>query len=119
MTRAQLRHWLAGRLAEICGLPVSDVDVDRPLREYGLTSRDAVTLTGELEDELDRELPTQLLWQHPTITALAAALVPEPEGETWGGNDAGGGGGGDAPPRGVGRVVVGDPGVDGGPLNHP
>ncbi|MFE0024994.1 beta-ketoacyl synthase N-terminal-like domain-containing protein [Amycolatopsis sp. NPDC059021] len=82
MTRAQLRHWLAGRLAEICGLPVSEVDVDRPLREYGLTSRDAVTLTGELEDELDRELPTQLLWQHPTITALAAALVPEAEGET-------------------------------------
>ncbi|GAA4532067.1 beta-ketoacyl synthase N-terminal-like domain-containing protein [Amycolatopsis samaneae] len=82
MTRAQLRRWLAERLAGICGLPVSEVDADRPLREYGLTSRDAVALVGELEDELDRELPTQLLWQHPTITALAAALVPGTEGET-------------------------------------
>ncbi|MEC3976430.1 polyketide synthase [Amycolatopsis sp. H20-H5] len=79
MIRSQLRQWLTARIAEVCGIAVSEVDADRPLREYGLTSRDAVELTGDLEDELDRELPTELLWQHPTISALATALTGDKE----------------------------------------
>ncbi|GAA1939608.1 hypothetical protein GCM10009754_03410 [Amycolatopsis minnesotensis] len=75
MNSTRLRQWLTSRLAQICGIAESDVDADCPLREYGLTSRDAVMLTGELEDELDRDLPTQLLWQHPTIAALATELA--------------------------------------------
>nr|WP_225953341.1 type I polyketide synthase [Kibdelosporangium phytohabitans] len=65
-------------IAESCALDVSEVDPSRPIREYGLTSRDALRLVGDLEDMLDRELPSALIWQHPTIDALVQVLLGEP-----------------------------------------
>jgi phthiocerol/phenolphthiocerol synthesis type-I polyketide synthase D len=75
-TSAQLGEWLAAEIGRVCGVP--DVEVDRPLQEYGLTSREAVQLVGALEDLLDVELPDALVWEHPTIAALADALLGEP-----------------------------------------
>nr|WP_042179964.1 type I polyketide synthase [Kibdelosporangium sp. MJ126-NF4]CEL14126.1 Malonyl CoA-acyl carrier protein transacylase [Kibdelosporangium sp. MJ126-NF4]CTQ88493.1 Malonyl CoA-acyl carrier protein transacylase (EC 2.3.1.39) [Kibdelosporangium sp. MJ126-NF4] len=80
-TAAALKQWLTEEIAESCALEVSEVDPSRPIREYGLTSRDALRLVGDLEDMLDRELPTALIWQHPTIDALVEVLLGEP-GET-------------------------------------
>ncbi|WP_158890537.1 type I polyketide synthase [Amycolatopsis anabasis] len=77
MRPEELRRWLVEQIATTCGLAPSDVDTARPLREYGLTSREAVLLGGELEDLLDRELPTALVWHHPTIDALVTALLGE------------------------------------------
>ncbi|WP_116047453.1 type I polyketide synthase [Amycolatopsis palatopharyngis] len=74
-TTEQLRHWLVEQVAEACDLEPTEVDVQRPLDEYGLSSRDAVELSGALEDLLDRTLPTTLLWDHPTIDRLAVALT--------------------------------------------
>jgi phthiocerol/phenolphthiocerol synthesis type-I polyketide synthase D len=74
---AQLRDRLAAAIARVCRLDPSEVDVDRPLIEYGLTSREAVQLASELSDVLDRELPATLVWQHSTIAALTAALADE------------------------------------------
>jgi phthiocerol/phenolphthiocerol synthesis type-I polyketide synthase D len=74
----QLRDRLAAAIARVCRLDPSEVDVDRPLIEYGLTSREAVQLASELSDVLDRELPATLVWQHSTIAALTAALADEP-----------------------------------------
>ncbi|WP_460366152.1 beta-ketoacyl synthase N-terminal-like domain-containing protein, partial [Actinocorallia lasiicapitis] len=48
--------------------------MDRPLEEFGLASRDAVAIAGELEELLGRPLPATLVWEHPTISRLAAAL---------------------------------------------
>ncbi|WP_344236694.1 type I polyketide synthase [Actinocorallia libanotica] len=57
------------------------MDVDQPLEEFGLASRDAVAIAGELEELLGRSLPATLVWEHPTISRIAAALsggaVPE------------------------------------------
>ncbi|WP_020673664.1 type I polyketide synthase [Amycolatopsis nigrescens] len=82
MKPTELRQWLVTRIAETCDLDPAAVDPARPLREYGLTSREAVLLAGELEDLLDRDLPTALIWQHPTIDALAGALLGEPAPES-------------------------------------
>ncbi|MFC0105878.1 beta-ketoacyl synthase N-terminal-like domain-containing protein [Kibdelosporangium aridum] len=78
MTAAQLRDWLVASIARVCGIATSDVDTDRPLLEYGLTSREAVSLAGELADMLDRELPSTLVWQHSSISSLVAALTDAP-----------------------------------------
>ncbi len=45
---------------------------------YGLTSADAVGLSGELEELLSRKLPETLLYEHPTVRQLVAALVEGP-----------------------------------------
>jgi acyl transferase domain-containing protein/acyl carrier protein len=70
-----LRQWMVDRLAQLCSVPPGEVDVDRPLREYGLRSADVVSLSGELEELLDRPVEPTLLWEHPTIRRLAEHLA--------------------------------------------
>ena len=87
---ADLRDFLVARVAELAH--VSQVDTDRPLAEYGLGSRAAVALVGELQDRVDHPLAPTMVWEHPTIDALVEAL-------TTAGRDSGrpavaGGGGG-------------------------
>ncbi|WP_311971675.1 acyl carrier protein [Pseudomonas baltica] len=50
------------------------VATDRNLAEYGLDSITALTIAGDLEDELGIELPSTLLWDYPSIDALANYL---------------------------------------------
>ncbi|MEU4548352.1 SDR family oxidoreductase [Nonomuraea dietziae] len=69
-----IRRFLTERIAS--RLPSQEVDPDRPLEEFGLSSRDAVGIAGELADLLGRELPPTLVWEHPTVNRLAAALAP-------------------------------------------
>ncbi|MEU1409286.1 type I polyketide synthase [Streptomyces sp. NPDC005728] len=71
----RIRRRLVERIAEACYLDEHEIDPSRPLQEYGLTSRDAVELSGELEELLGRSLPATLLWDHPTIDRLADALT--------------------------------------------
>ncbi|EME63560.1 type I polyketide synthase [Amycolatopsis decaplanina] len=70
----QIRAWLIARVAERTGLPANQVDPDRPLHESGLSSRESMDLAAELGRHLGRPLPPTLVWQYPTIAALAARL---------------------------------------------
>ncbi len=63
---AAIRAWLVARLGE--------VDPDRPLHETGLSSRDATSLAADLGRFTGRPLAPTLVWQYPTITALADHL---------------------------------------------
>ncbi|GLW64461.1 polyketide synthase [Actinomadura rubrobrunea] len=77
-----VRRFLVEQIARRSGVPAADVDTGRPLEEFGLASRDAVAVAGELERLLGRALPATLVWEHPTIDRLAAALTsgdPAPE----------------------------------------
>jgi len=81
-----VRRFLVTEIAGRLGLPEPEVDVHRPLEEYGLQSRDAVELSGMLEDLLDRPLEPTLVFRHPTIAGIAAFLgapadesAPEPD----------------------------------------
>jgi phthiocerol/phenolphthiocerol synthesis type-I polyketide synthase D len=62
-------------ITENCDIPQEDLDDARPLAEYGLTSRDAVALTGYLEQAVGRPLPATLLWENPTVERLAHFLA--------------------------------------------
>lgn len=72
---AELRNALVQLVSDLRGIPPEQLDDSRPLAEYGLNSRDAIGLTGELEKMLDRSLSATLLWEHPTIEQLVAALT--------------------------------------------
>ncbi|GAB4152428.1 MAG: hypothetical protein Fur0021_17200 [Candidatus Promineifilaceae bacterium] len=67
--------WLVQRLAQQLKIDAQQILVDRPLAEYGLDSVAAVGLAGELENWLGRKLPPTLLYEYPTIKALAEYLA--------------------------------------------
>ncbi len=74
-----LRRWLLDAVAEHTGLTA---EPDRPLGDYGLSSRQAVGIAADLEELLGTRLPSTLLWESPTIDHLARSLTsgaePEP-----------------------------------------
>ncbi|MDD2761123.1 MAG: beta-ketoacyl synthase N-terminal-like domain-containing protein, partial [Methylomonas sp.] len=77
MDQQSLAAWLVAKLAVALSIPAEDIDVDQVFSTYGLSSRLAVSLVGELEDFLAAkgralELSPTLLWQYPTVATLAA-----------------------------------------------
>ena len=67
--------WLTLKFADWLELPVEELESGRPISSYGLDSISAVTLTVQLEEELDIELETALLWKRPTLQSLAERLT--------------------------------------------
>jgi acyl-CoA synthetase (AMP-forming)/AMP-acid ligase II/acyl carrier protein len=53
------------------------LDVDRPLAQYGMDSRAAIGLAGDLERELGVALSPALLYDHPTVSRLARYLCDQ------------------------------------------
>jgi natural product biosynthesis luciferase-like monooxygenase protein/amino acid adenylation domain-containing protein len=78
-----IRAWLLRELASRLGTPV--IDPGEPFAAHGLSSREAVGLAGDLEAWLGRTLSPALLWQYPTVDALAlhlAGAATEPDAES-------------------------------------
>lgn len=70
---AWLTDWVTARLAK--DGERAEADVDRPLTELGLASRDAVALAAELSAHVGRPVEPTILWRVPTIRALASELT--------------------------------------------
>ncbi|MFI6043425.1 polyketide synthase Pks13 [Nocardia sp. NPDC051321] len=80
MTVAELRDWLRNWVADAIGQPVEQITVDRPMEEFGLASRDAIALVGDIEDLTGVVLTATAYFQHPTIASLAEMVINgEPE----------------------------------------
>ncbi len=80
MSVAQLREWLRNWIADATGQPAGAITDDRPMEEFGLASRDAVALSGDIEDLLGITLTATVAYQHPTIASLATRIIEgEPE----------------------------------------
>lgn len=76
-TAATIETWLVEQLATCLSLDSNDIDPDAPFDSYGLDSAEAVGLSGELEDWLQRRVSPTLLYDYPTIAALANHLGSE------------------------------------------
>ncbi len=74
-TESEIKAWLASQLAAILNIPPQAIDVRAPFNRYGLVSRDAVGVSGDLEEWLGCRLPATLLYDYPTIEALARYLA--------------------------------------------
>lgn len=72
MTENELGLWIEQWVAAKAG--EQTIDRSKPLEAYGLSSRDAVVLSGELENLLGRRIDPTIAYQHPTVEALAHAL---------------------------------------------
>lgn len=73
----EIQNWLIAKLADQLEVAPDQVHPERPLSEFGLDSKDAVNLSGDLEDWLGRTLSPTLLWKYPTIQKLSEYLAQE------------------------------------------
>ncbi|MBD3225246.1 MAG: AMP-binding protein, partial [Caldithrix sp.] len=54
-----------------------EIDIRQPFVNFGLDSAQAVGLVGDLEEQLNTELSPTLIWDYPTIEAMAKFLAEE------------------------------------------
>ncbi|MBX7255252.1 MAG: SDR family NAD(P)-dependent oxidoreductase [Candidatus Hydrogenedentes bacterium] len=74
-TKEVIQEWLVSRLAEELGIDKSAIDPRESFDSLGLSSRDAVTLSGDLEDWLTHRLSPTILWEYPTIETMSRYLA--------------------------------------------
>jgi acyl carrier protein len=66
-----LKDWLIRWMADEMAVPLETIEAAKPLLSYGLNSVQAMTLVGDLETATHLRLPPTLVWDYPTIDALA------------------------------------------------
>lgn len=73
-TVEEIREWIVAYLVALLEVSGDEIETDVPFDTYGLDSSAAIGLTGDLEDWLGREVDPTLLYDYPTVEALAAHL---------------------------------------------
>ena len=76
-TASEIQTWLVSYLAKLLENEPDEIDVTIPFDRYGLDSATAVGMTGDLEEWLEYELDPTLIYDYPTIEALAGHLSEE------------------------------------------
>jgi acyl carrier protein len=70
-----IERWLAELVGSVLDVPARHIDVQMRFDRYGIDSAVGVSLISELEKYLDRELDPMLIYDFPTIRALARHLA--------------------------------------------
>ncbi len=86
LTSQEVQNWLVMRIASLMNVEPREIDIKSPFTAFGLTSREAVSLSGELENWLHVELSPTIAYEYPTIELISSHLAPQLE---VGGSDAG------------------------------
>jgi len=73
----ELTEWLATKVAGYLKVPAHTIDIDTPLADCGLDSVMAMTLCADLECEKGLAVETTIVWDHPTIEAIATYLIEQ------------------------------------------
>ncbi|WP_194905956.1 type I polyketide synthase [Catenulispora rubra] len=73
-----IERWLTERIAARLGLAPETVDAHTPFAALGLDSKQSVALSQALGTHLGREITASLVFDHPTIRAVADALGTDP-----------------------------------------
>jgi phthiocerol/phenolphthiocerol synthesis type-I polyketide synthase A len=72
---SELENGLRSILARELQMPEAELDLDRPFAELGLNSVMAMSVRRDTEQFVGIELSATMLWNHPTIAALAEHLA--------------------------------------------
>ncbi|MBH8561392.1 acyl carrier protein [Nostoc sp. CENA67] len=75
VTAAKIKEWLVQYLSELLEISADKIDAKNTFERYGLDSSAAMVLTGDLGDWLGKELDPTLVYDYPTIAALAEHLA--------------------------------------------
>ena len=74
-TIQQMRDWLRTWVADTTGLDATEISDERSMQDFGLSSRDVVVLSGDLERLLGTHLDATIAYEFNTIAALAEHLM--------------------------------------------
>ena len=70
-TACEIERWLVENIAALAEVSSDEIEVDAPLTSLGIESLALFSLAGDLATWLEREIPTTLLWEYPTIREIA------------------------------------------------
>lgn len=70
----EIQKWIVLWLSKEFNIETQEIDIQEQLVNLGLSSRQAVILTGELEDWLGLKIDPSLVWEYPTIKQIAEYL---------------------------------------------
>jgi len=71
----EIQEWLISWLSKELDIEAIQIDVKEEFVNLGVSSRQAVILTGELEDWLGLTLEPSLAWEYPSIQTLSEYLT--------------------------------------------
>ncbi|UGT42564.1 acyl carrier protein [Nocardia yamanashiensis] len=73
----EIIDWMVDRIAEFLEVPASSIDIELPFIELGLSSVQAIEISGNLEQWLGLELPPTLAYDYPTIEDAAGYIADQ------------------------------------------
>lgn len=79
-TEEQIRDWLVVKVAQHAEMDPDSIDTRAPFAQWGLDSIVMVSISGELEEWLERRLAPTLLYDYPSIEQLAKQLALDDPG---------------------------------------
>lgn len=71
----EMTAWLTETVAEYANILPAEIDAGKPLSDYGLDSVSAFAVIAEIEDSFDIVPDVTVVWDYPTVNALAPFLV--------------------------------------------
>jgi acyl carrier protein len=79
LTRSKdsVTEWLVLWIARELALPRAEIETDKSLLNYSLSSVTAMMLVGDLEEWLGLTLAPTLVWDYPSIDAIADHLIDQ------------------------------------------
>jgi myxalamid-type polyketide synthase MxaE and MxaD len=72
---AEIEAWLVAYLAKLAGIAPSEIGMDDEFASFGVSSAEAVIMTGDIQAWLGIVLDPTLAWEHPTIRASSAEIA--------------------------------------------
>ena len=66
-----IQDWLVTQISEILYIDPKEINILETFTSFGLSSRDVVMLSGDLEDWLTRRLSPTLAYEYPTIKSIS------------------------------------------------
>jgi aryl carrier-like protein len=73
----ELVDWLTKKVAGYVSVPPDAIDIDTPLADCGIDSVSGMTLCADLQCEKGFDVETTIVWDYPTIDAIASYLAAE------------------------------------------
>jgi acyl transferase domain-containing protein/acyl carrier protein len=80
--KKEIQDWLISHIAKLLQLAPATVDIRESFAAYGLSSLDAVALSGDLEEFLECRLSPTLAYDYPTIASLSEHLAGNNENKS-------------------------------------
>ena len=73
--QSAIQQWLVNWIAKESNVGKDNISIEEPFVNFGLGSRQAVILSADLEDWLNRKVEVSVAWEYPTIKDLSHHLA--------------------------------------------